>query len=89
MSYAASVIKLIQRGTISHTSAASSWTATITAVDTDKAVVLYGGNRTEMGDRDKADVTIYLTNATTVTVQTASTPDDSNGRTSFQVVEFY
>jgi hypothetical protein len=34
-------------------------------------------------------VTLYLTDATTVTVEMATAPDNSNGRTTYQVVEYY
>ena len=85
---AASVVNSVQRGTISHTGSASSWTATISSVDTGKSVVFNGGTRTEMSALSKAMTTITLTNATTVTAQTASTPDDSNGRTTYEVLEY-
>jgi len=85
---ATSVVNSVQRGTISHTSSAASWTATISSVDTDKAVVFNGGTRTEMTALSKAMTTITLTNATTVTAATASTPDDGNGRTTYEVLEY-
>jgi hypothetical protein len=89
MSYATSVVKSIQRGTINHLSSGTSYTATITSVDASKSLISYSGNRTEQTAVNKALVTLYLTDATTVTVEMATAPDNSNGRTTYQVVEYY
>jgi hypothetical protein len=79
MSYATSVVK----------SGGSSYTATITSVNTAKSLISYSGNRTEQTTLGKSLVTLFLTDATTVTVDLATTPDNSNGRTTYQVVEYY
>ena len=81
MSYALSVIKSIQRGTTT--------TATITAVVLGKSHCSLLGTRTEETDLNKAMATVYLTNTTTVTCQLASTPGSGNGRTNFEVVEYF
>ena len=85
---ATSVVNSVQRGTISHTGSAASWTATISSVDIAKSVVFNGGPRTEQSALSKALTTITLTDATTVTAATASTPDDGNGRTTYEVLEY-
>ena len=89
MSYATSVVKLIQRGTINHSTSGSTVTATITSLDTAKSLCTLLGTRSEESANNKLWATVYLTNATTVSVQTASAPDSSNARTNFEVVEYY
>ena len=79
-------IKSIQSGVISITSATSD-TATISAVDTDKSFVLFNGFSS---DFDSFVMTPYvvLTNATTVT----ATRDSGGANTTsvaFTVVEYY
>lgn len=88
-----SVIKSIQRGTITLATTASSNTATITSVDTTKSVVqLNGFNSNNSSD---SNVAVYLprvdlTNATTVTANRGIT-SSLNGTVTinFQVTEYY
>ena len=85
----ASVIKSIQRGTVS---IGTSTAVTITAVDTAKSVVLYGGNSAPNapnngGYEGSMYSKVVLTDATTVTASRT----DSNGGTNilaWQVIEF-
>ena len=83
-------IKSIQRGTISLSSTVASAIATITAVDTAKALLTYLGTRAGAGSGNGGAewaVTLALTNATTITAQR----DGPNGIAivvSYQVVEF-
>lgn len=86
-----SIIKSIQRGTITIASGANSNTATISSVDTTKAAVTLLGfssaNDTAF-DASQTLPAVVLTNATTVTASTG-TSDGSNARiVSYEVVEF-
>lgn len=83
MSYATSVIKSIQRGTISITG--TSATATITSVSTAKSAVAFLGFQSNSYSIDAPSVT--LTNATTVTAtRSVGTNTSICG---YQVVEYY
>lgn len=87
----ASVVKSVQYGSISIAGAASSGTATITAVDTTKAVLLHLGSRGPGGGSPGiADglATLTLTNATTVTAQRATT-FATGINVNFCVLEFF
>ena len=77
------VIRSIQRGTIAIT--VTSNTAVITAVDTAKAVVLWGGNSTTTDVFLPAYV--VLTNATTVTA-TRGGNDGTTLTVAYQVLEY-
>lgn len=88
-SYATSVIKSIQYGTVSLGTGVTSAAATITSVNTAKAALIYlGGTSNAASGVNTALTRITLTNATTVT----GTRDDgttSSTIVSFVVVEFY
>jgi hypothetical protein len=88
MSYRASAIKSVQRGTITLTGVATN-TATITSVTTTlSAVTLLGfKNSDTVGNNENQWVRLDLTNATTVT----ATRPGATGTVvvSFEVVEFY
>jgi hypothetical protein len=87
MSYATSVIKSIQYGTVTLTGVASA-TATITAVNTAKAVLIHLGTSYDNTiNLDRALTRITLTNSTTVTGVKNTTTGVTI--TSFVVVEFY
>jgi hypothetical protein len=88
MSYSESTIKSLQRGTITGTTSGTSWTATISSVDTDKAIAYKTGNRTELGNATGITA-IILTNGTTVTMSTGSQPTNYSTVTPFTVVEYY
>ncbi|MBI3936911.1 MAG: hypothetical protein HY323_08035 [Betaproteobacteria bacterium] len=60
-------IKSVQQGTIALAALVSSNTATITAVDTAKAFVLWQGVVSALDDISDTNVRLNLTNATTVT----------------------
>jgi len=83
-------IKSVQRGVITFSSSSTTATATISAVDTSKAFVLWGGaingtSYTDASNPGSWDARVDLTNSTTVTATKwwsfAST-------LSYQVVEF-
>jgi hypothetical protein len=88
MSYAASVIKSIQRGTVTASTSGTSWTATISSVDTDKAIAYKTGGRSELANA-YALTAVVLTDGTTVTVSTGSSPTNYSTVTAFTVVEYY
>lgn len=85
MSYAKSVIKSIQYGTVTLTGVTSA-TATITSVNTAKAVLIFLGLSSDDIYIDRSMTRITLTNATTVT----GTKFNSTGNVvvGFVVVEF-
>jgi hypothetical protein len=89
MSYAPSVIKSIQQGTITFTGTnITSGTATITSVDTTKAMCLTTGG--SQSGTSWLSSKVILTNATTVTASTSN--DNGAARTyttGYIVVEFY
>lgn len=89
MSYAPSVIKSIQQGTITFTGTnVVSGTATITSVDTTKSMCLTTGG--SQNSTNWFSSKVILTNATTVTASTAN--DNGASRTyttGYIVVEFY
>jgi hypothetical protein len=85
MSYAASVIKSIQRGTVNVDSDSYANTATISAVVLAKSTVSYLGDTT----RYESPANIVLTNTTTVTTTTVNLPSADTGNLSFEVVEYY
>ena len=96
MSYATSTIKSIQRGVISITSTNQTATVTITSVDTDKSVVIYGGTKQLRQDgwslSLSPDSYLTLTNSTTVTVTryySAGSPSVVTTELPWQVVEYY
>lgn len=92
-------IKSIQRGTVAISNGSASGTATITSVDTTKAVVLLGGFSINDNASTYSTITdkigrtfprLSLTNSTTVTFQVHSTVTAANVLTcDYQVVEFY
>ena len=88
MSYAASVVKSIQRGTVTSTTSGTSWTATISAVALDKAIAYKTGNRTELAN-SMGLTAVTLTATTTITVTPGSTPSNYSTVTAFTVVEYY
>jgi hypothetical protein len=88
MSYAASVIKSLQRGTITGTTSGTSWTATISSVDTGKAIAYKTGARSELAN-SMGLTTLDLSNGTTVTMSVGSQPTNYSTVTSFTVVEYY
>jgi sulfite reductase alpha subunit-like flavoprotein len=65
-------IKSIQQGTITVANASASNTATISSVDTAKAVVMYGGHTATSNGVAASMARCTLTNATTVTVDRAA-----------------
>jgi hypothetical protein len=88
MSYSESTIKSLQRGTITGTTSGTSWTATISSVDTDKAIAYKTGNRTELAN-SMGLTAIVLTNGTTVTMSVGTQPNNYSTVTAFTVVEYY
>ena len=88
MSYSESVIKSLQRGTITCTTSGTSWTATISSVDTDKAIAYKTGARSELANQ-YALTALVLTNGTTVTMSVGSQPTNYSTVSSFTVVEYY
>ncbi len=80
-------IKSIQRGVISIAGAASSNTATITSVDTAKAVISCLGSTGTDASTNSSSGYVALTNATTVTATRGGS--SGTGSVSWQVVEYY
>lgn len=82
------VVKSLQRGVISIADVPTSGTATITAVNTAKSVVLFGGIVASSGSTLNAS--LVLTDATTVTASTnKSSGSGVTATVPWQVVEFY
>lgn len=81
------IIKSIQRGTITLASVSSN-TATITAVDIAKSVLIHMG---WSSDTDSAKQAVYLslTNSTTVTANRGEAGATGTSTVSYEVVEFY
>lgn len=79
-------IKSIQRGVISIANATSSATATITSVNTSKAVLSFLGAEATADDVRQLPF-LTFTNATTITATRSSTT--GNQQVSFQVVEYH
>jgi hypothetical protein len=88
MSYSESTIKSLQRGTVTASTTGTSWTATISSVDTDKAIAYKTGGRSELANA-YALTAVVLTDGTTVTVSTGSQPTNFSTVTAFTVVEYY
>ena len=81
-----SVVKSVQRGVITLSSALSS-SATINSVNTSKAIVIYGGNNVDASTNNKYFEYLTLTNSTTVTVTRTSGSGVTN--VPYQVIEYY
>jgi hypothetical protein len=83
-------IKAIYRGTIALSGTSSSATATITAVVTEKSVImLLGANHSGGVDRDAQVIArIELTNSTTVTAYHGSGSPGTSITVGYQVIEF-
>lgn len=95
-SSSSSVVKSVQRGVISFSRATA--TATINAVDVNKAIVVCGGssygvtngsNYYDAGYSGYWDARLTLTNSTTVTATVAYYSSGYTGPTAWQVIEFY
>lgn len=92
-SSSSSVVKSVQRGSLSFSSKTA--TATISAVDVNKAIVVHGGS--SWGDGGSAstsysgswDARLTLTNSTTVTATVGYYNSSYTGPTTWQVIEFY
>lgn len=86
-----SMVKRIQRGVITIPSGSASATAAITAVNTAKAVVLYGGasggKDNGMGSSEDGNATLQLTSSTVVTATRFFTT--YNATVPYQVIEYY
>ena len=81
-------IKSIQQGTITVANASASNTATISSVDTAKAVVMYGGHTGTANGVSACMGRATLTNATTVTVDRPAGFNSSPVIFNYTVVEF-
>lgn len=82
-------VKSVQRGVISLTPSAGlgTGTATITAVDTTKSVVMWLGQRHTANDYGNINSRVELTNSTTVTAYVSAA--GALTEIGWQVVEFY
>ena len=80
-------IKSIQRGVITIAGGSTSNTATITSVNTSKAICYFLGYSSQASSTGP-DLRIYLTNGTTVTASRGSSSVTSAWYASYQVVEF-
>ena len=81
-----SVVKSIQRGGVIIPEGELEASATITAVNRDKAVVLYGGTS---ADYDVATSCIQLLSSTKVTASRNSQDPNEQSYVPYQVIEFY
>ena len=93
-SSSSSVVKSVQRGVISFSKATA--TATISAVDVNKAIVVHGGssyndnyNYVDANISGLWDARLTLTNSTTVTATVGYYRSGYTGPTTWQVIEFY
>lgn len=94
-SSSSSVVKSVQRGSLSFSSKTA--TATISAVDVNKAIVVHGGSSYAgvgsgyPGATDSGlwDARLTLTNSTTVTATVGYYNSSYTGPTTWQVIEFY
>lgn len=88
-----SVVKSIQRGVINITGDVKTGTATITEVDPNKSVILFGGSVGDgdggNGDSGNWDARLDLTSSTVVTATIYYSYSYTNTTVSWQVVEFY
>lgn len=87
-----SVVKSVQRGTLSFTSETA--TATIKAVDVNKAIVIHGGSSYYGGYGNASysgnwDARLTLKNSTTVEATVGYYNKSYTGPTTWQVIEFY
>ena len=81
-----SVVKSVQRGVITLNNEYSS-SATINSVNTNKAIVIYGGNNVDGSSNNKYFAYLTLTNSTTVTATNTSGSGVTN--VPYQVIEYY
>lgn len=91
-SSSSSVVKSVQRGVISFSSTTA--TATINAVNVNKAIVVFGGSSWyayggTAGNSGYWDARLTLTNSTTVTATVGYYSSGYTGPTAWQVIEFY
>lgn len=92
-SSSSSVVKSVQRGSLSFSKATA--TATISAVDVNKAIVVHGGSSYSGSGTSTAtysgywDTRLTLTNSTTVTATVGYYNSGYTGPTTWQVIEFY
>lgn len=90
-SSSSSVVKSVQRGSLSFSKATA--TATISAVDVNKAIVVHGGSSWgtgyDAGNSGYWDARLTLTNSTTVTATVGYYNSGYTGPTTWQVIEFY
>jgi NADPH-dependent glutamate synthase beta subunit-like oxidoreductase len=86
----ASVIKSVQKGQTNFASGASNATTTITEVDMDKSVVVFGGYRTpsDITYASAATAAVKFSNSTTITVDRSTTMSFA-GYLPWTVVEYY
>lgn len=87
-----SVVKSVQRGVINIATGMLANTATINAVNTNKAIVIYGGigysgNVSNSGTIDSTYLT--LTNSTTVTATRQGSSSNISTTVPYQLIEFY
>lgn len=87
---APTLIKSVQRGTISITGAASA-TATITSVDTNNAVLRHLGSTYSASsiDQSKSKARLALTNATTITATVNTSPGADTCAVVYEITEYY
>ena len=84
-----SVIRSIQRGIINIPIENTTATATINTVNTNKAIVVYGGTSISSGSGNTSIPHLVLTNSTTVTATRAVAQTSAVTTVPYQVIEFY
>jgi len=87
MSSFGGIIKRIQTNTITITSGQTTGTAAISAIDTDKAMLLYQGFTTENNNIEDSYCAINI--ESTVQVKATRAETSNSATVGFMVVEFY
>lgn len=84
-----SVVKSVQRGTITIPRSSGSATATISSVQTNKSIVVYGGMTVDVNGDPSEEPYLTLTNSTTVTATRKYANTNVATTVSYQVIEYY
>ena len=86
--FGGSGIKSIQEGTATIASGNTTGTGSISAIDTDRSVVLFEGSLTAVNDMQAGLCRVYITNSTTITAERDYGPAFATTG-GFMVVEYY
>ena len=90
LEFAPGMVKSLQTGTVNITTGELSKNATITAVNTNKAFLVWNNQDSNTASQnDQAFSTLILLNTTTVTVQGGAVQSGGNVTTAYTVLEFF